>query len=212
MYIIVIESVCFFTALICLLKDASSAWRSMVLFLWITCITETAGLLIRAGHHHNQWVYNIFLIFEAGFTSLMFNSILGKYINSKPLILGGLAIISSLYIYEIIDHGIFVFNDYTTTVMSVFFVFYSFLYYFKLIEDEESIELKRDASFWWVAGALFFYFGSTACNLFYPRLKNVVIEGHNITYYIFLVLTLIMYGCWIYSFICKKWLTTTLQS
>ncbi|MDB5031567.1 hypothetical protein [Mucilaginibacter sp.] len=211
-FIIFIEATCFIIAFICLIKDANFAWRSIVLFLLITCATEISGKLLKNAHQHNQWLYNIFLVFEAGFTSLLFSNILSKYVNSRPIILAGLALLLLLYGYDIYDHGFFVFNDVTATVMSVVFVIYSFYYYFLLIKDEHYIDLKRSASFWWVAGTLFFYFGSTAVNVFFTYLKNVKIAGHNITYFIFTALTIILYGCWSYSFICKKWLTTTSQS
>jgi len=205
----IVEVACFIVAFTCLIKDKNRVWRSMVLFMLITCITEITGELLKKGHHHNQWVYNIFLVFEASFTSLMFGTILGKYINSKPLILSGLALITLVYIYDLTNHGFLKFNELTTTVMSVVFVIYSCYYYFLLINDEHYIDLKRNAPFWWVAGALFFYFGSTACNLFFDVIKDVGIAGHNITYYIFAALVVILYGCWSYSFICRKWLTTT---
>jgi len=210
---ITFEIICLLTALICLWGDSNLVWRSMILFLLITCVTEIMGKMMKLNHiNNNQWLYNIFLVFEAGFTSFMFYNLLKKHINSKPLVIGGLALIISVYVYEIILHGFFVFNDYTTTVMSVIFVFYSFFYFFLLIENEQYINLVYDASFWWVAGALFFYFGSTASNLFYPFLKNLKLGGRNITYYIFSTLSVILYGCWIYSFICKRWLTTRLNS
>jgi hypothetical protein len=117
--IIFVEIACFIIAVTCLIKDADFTWRSMVLFLLITCITEITGKLLKVAHRHNTLVYNIFLIFEASFTSLMFNRILGKYINSRPLILSVLILLLLLYIYEIFNHGFFVFNDIMATVMSV---------------------------------------------------------------------------------------------
>jgi len=206
---IISEIACFITALICLAKDKSFAWRGMILLMLVTCITEISGALMSHAHHHNQWLYNISIVFEACLTSLMFNTILGKYINSKPIILNGLALMLLLYIYELFDHGFFVFNNITATVMSVVFVIYSFYYYFLLIKDEAYVALQRAAPFWWITGALFFYFGSTAVNLFYPFLVDVKMGGHNITYYIFPSLSVILYSCWIYSFICRKWATTS---
>lgn len=207
--IILIEAACFIIALVSLIRDANWAWRSMVLFMLITYLTEITGKLLRTGHHSNQWLYNVFLLFEAGFTSFMFNNVLSKYINSKPLIIGGLGFLLALYTYDIVSHGFFVFNDITATVMSVVFVIYSFYYYYLLIKDEHYIDLKRSAAFWWVAGSLFFYFGSTAVNLFFTFLQNVRVAGHNITYFIFSALSAFLYACWSYSFICRKWQTTS---
>jgi hypothetical protein len=207
--IIFVEIACFIIAFICLIKDNNWAWRSMIVFLLLTCIAEIGGKMLKQAHQHNSWLYNVFLIFEASFTSILFGNIFSKYINSKPLILSGLALLAILYIYDLFKHGFFVFNDLTATVMSVIFVLYSFYYYFLLIKDDQYINLKCSAPFWWVAGALFFYFGSTAVNVFFSFLYNVKLSGHNITYYIFTTLSILLYGCWSYSFICKKWLTTT---
>jgi carbon starvation protein CstA len=69
--IILIEAACFIIALVSLIKDANWAWRSMVFFMLITYLTEITGKLLRTGHHSNQWLYNVFLLFEAGFTSFM---------------------------------------------------------------------------------------------------------------------------------------------
>jgi len=180
----------------------------MSLFLLITCITEITGWIIKGHHHPNQWIYNIYLIFEAGFNSLMFGNLLQKYIRATLPVLIGSCLILLCYVIEVFSHGFFIFNDITATVMSVIFVFYSFLYYYLLIRDDRYIDLKHDESFWWVAGTLFFYFGSTACNLFYVYLKDVLVNQHNITYIIFAALSVLLYGCWSYSFICRKWLTT----
>jgi hypothetical protein len=207
--IILIEAACFIIALVSLIKDDNRAWRSMVLFMLITYLTEITGKLLRTGHHSNQWLYNVFLLFEAGFTSFMFNHLLSKYINSKPLFIGGLVALLVIYLYEVVSHGFFVFNELTATVMSVVFVVYSFYYYYLLIRDDHYVDLKRSPEFWWVAGALFFYFGSTAVNLFFSFLQNVRIAGHNITYFIFSALSAFLYACWSYSFICRKWQTTS---
>ena len=146
--VIFFELICFIIAFITLIKDANFAWRSMVVFMLITCITEIIGRWLRIAYHNNQWLYNIYMIFEAGFTSLMFSSILSRYINSKPLILSGLALLLLFYAHDVFEHGFLIYNDLTATVMSVIFVLYSFYYYFLLINDEQYVDLKRSAPFW----------------------------------------------------------------
>jgi hypothetical protein len=93
------ELICFLVAVICLLKDKSKVWRSMILYLFITCLAEVGGLYIRRVlHQPNGWVYDIYTIFELGFPSLMFLHLLGKYRDSKPLILTGLTVTMIVYI------------------------------------------------------------------------------------------------------------------
>ncbi|WP_259069985.1 hypothetical protein HDF24_24885 [Mucilaginibacter sp. X4EP1] len=212
-----VEIICFIVAFFCLIKDKSPAWKSMILFLLITCVTELIGIYIKklylADTVHvrpNVWIYNVLIIFQAGFTSFMFSHLLNKYINSKPIILGGLAVLFILYVVEVYVHGVFEKHNITTTSMSVWFVLLSLFYFYQLHKDAGYIDLKFSPAFWWVSGILFFYFGRTACNLFYYKLSLVVVTPkHYLTYYIYNTLNILLYACWSYAFICRKWLTTT---
>jgi len=213
----IVELTCLLVASICLTKDSNRAWRGMFWFLLITCVTEMTGIYVkglyladRAHVRPNSWVYNIFIIFEICFPSLMFIKILTKYANSKPTILCGLAIMYLVYVYEVITDGIFKKHNLTITLMAVLFVLYSLYYFYCLLKDESYINLKYSPAFWWVSGILFYYFGGTACNIFYNKLYTVIVTPkHYLTYYIYNALNLILYSCWSYSFICRKWLTKT---
>ena len=206
---IISELICLIFAIICLIKDTNIAWRSMIVYMAITCMTELDGLYVELKTHNNQWVYNIFLVAEAGFTTLMFASLLSKY-TGKLLIILGLAVFCILYIYELIAHGFLVYNYFTYKVMSFVFVLYSLYFFYLLLKDDDYIRLNRSSSFWWVSGALFFYFGNTACNLFDGFLGSVkIFNNESLTYFIYKVLNVLLYGCWGYSFICRKWETTT---
>jgi hypothetical protein len=211
------EMLCFIVALICLRNDKSRIWQSMILFLLIICITELLGvhfkkvyLADRVHNLPNLWLYNVLLIFQAGFISLMFQHLLNKYVNSKSFIIAGLAVLAVIYIYEAITHGILLsYNELTNTVMLVFFVLYSLFYYYCLLRDDRSPDLKYLAGFWWVAGLFFFYFGSTTVNIFFDYIHpDKSIFFRKLSKYIFNSLNVIMYSCWAYSFICRKWLTT----
>jgi len=215
-----VEIGCFFIALLCISKDKSLAWRSMVLFLFITCVAELMGvhfkkifLADRIHNHQNVWIYNILLIFQAGFISFMFNHLIGKYANSKPVILSGLALLAAVYIYEILNHGVFKYNEVTNTVMLVLFVAYSLSFYYYLLKDDRYINLKYSADFWWVAGLLLFYFGSTASNIFFDNLSPYKANAlKDLSSLIFKALNIILYACWSYSFICRRWLTKNLEA
>jgi hypothetical protein len=70
--------------------------------------------------------------------------------------------------------------------------------------------LKSSPEFWWVAGVLFFYFAATICNLFEEKLEDIVITStQNLNYFVFKALNIILYSCWSYAFICRKWLKTS---
>src|ERR1700748_408522 len=193
-----IEIACFIIAFICLIKDKNLAWRSMILYLFITCITELLGIHIKKLYladtihvHPNIWIYNILLIFQAGFVSLMFYHLLKKYINSKPIVIGGLTLLIILYTYEVFEHGVFVKHNLTTTIMSILFVIYSLYYFYHLLNDVVYVNLMYSAAFWWVTGVLFFYFGSIASVLFFEIL--IKINPHiRTTYPIYRILIIIL--------------------
>jgi hypothetical protein len=209
-----VEFLCLLVAIICLFKDKSPIWKTMAFFLLVTCISELAGIYFKRIYvangmhgHQNVWIYNILLIFQACFFSLMFQHLLSKYFGSKSMIIGGLAAIVAVYIYELADHGIFLYNQHANTVMLVLLMFYGLSYYYNLFRYDKYINLLFYPDFWWVAGVLFFYFGSTACDVYFD---NIPFEKAKSLGYlssaIFKILNVILYTCWSYSFICRKWL------
>jgi len=207
------ELTCFMVALFCLWKDSSRIWRSMIFFQLITCLAELTGIYFKkifiANHFHghsNPWIYNILLIFQAIFFSLVFNQILSKYKNCRPVILTSLAVLALFYTYESFNHGIYEYNNITNTIMAVLLVCYSLFYFFNLLKDDTYVNLFYLPTFWWVTGILFFYFGDTACNLFYEKLKPILMVHKHYLRNIYSILNVILYSCWSYSFICRKWL------
>nr|MBB6139584.1 magnesium-transporting ATPase (P-type) [Mucilaginibacter sp. X5P1] len=210
----VTETTCFIIALIFLIKDPDLTWRILILFLLITSLVEIGTVPMIKIYNKNPipqnsdaWVYNILLIFQMGFCTLMFEHLLHKYINSRPAILTGLAVFFIVYMYEMFSlnpHGIYDYNSITETLMSVLFILYSLFFYYLLLKDESYIILKHSAAFWWVTGTLFFYFGSIACTLFYEILKSEPKSNKVYLSYISDILIVILYSCWSYSFICKK--------
>jgi hypothetical protein len=207
------ELICFLIATVCLIQDKTPVWRWMIIFLFITCVTEMLGIYVKKLYladrlhvHPNAWLYNILLVFQASFICLMFNSILNKYGKSKLIFFTGFALLSVIYIYEAITEGIFIYHNLTNTVMSVLFVLYSLYYFYQLLKDDAYINLSYSPGFWWVTGLLFFYFGSTACNIFFDSLSPEHSNSlKHLSAHIFKTLNILLYSCWSYSFICKKW-------
>jgi hypothetical protein len=208
-----IEILSFFIALICLRKDSNRTWKYFSVFLLITCLAELSGIYLKRNHHpHNAWVYNILMVFELGFVNMMFFEIGSRYSQTKTIIICGVILFAIIYTLELISHGVFVYNNLTYTVMSVTLVVYSLIYYYSLMTDDNYIRIAYSAQFWWVTGCLFYYFGETACDLFYDKLQAVYITPlHTLTYYIYKILNILLYGCWSYSFICRRWLEKGLE-
>jgi hypothetical protein len=205
----IFELQCLLFAFICLLKDPSPEWRSSWLFLVITCVTEFTGIYLKRQHLANQWPYNILLIFQILFFSYMFWALFGKNNRKKRfIIVSGLIILTLFYLYDLSQHGFYRFNTVAYNSMSVILVIYSLYYFYMLLKQDSYVKLKFSAAFWWSCGVLFFYFGDTAVNLFRGKLSKIMItQNHALPYFILMLLNIILYSCWSYSFICKKWLT-----
>jgi hypothetical protein len=216
---ILVELICLATALFCLNKKAGKAWLSMIPFLLIICLTEVGGKYLKVLYlqdtvHNlpNSWLYNVLIVFQALFISLHFKYLIGNYVNSKPLIYSGLALTSLLYFYELFEHGFYKYHNLTYTILSVQFIGYSLYYYYNLLKADSYLNLKYAAGFWWVTGLLFFCFGTIICSLFYYKLSLILVTSKvYLTTYIYNTLNIILYSCWGYSFICKKWQTSTLK-
>jgi len=205
---IIAELSCLLVAIICLSKDNVRIWHYFSAFLLITVIAELTGIYLKRNHHpHNGWVYNILMVFEFAFINIMYVAIFRRYSIGKAIIISGFGLFALLYTYEFLKHGLFEYNNLSYTTMSIILVIYALFYYYDLMNNDNYIRIIYSAEFWWVTGGLFYYFGETACDLFYDKLQAVHIAFfHSLTYYIYNILNLLLYGCWSYSFICRKWL------
>lgn len=174
----------------------------MVVFMLLTCVSELLGRMLRLNNKKNDWVYNLFLIAEAGFTTAMYDYFISKYLNRRPIFWIGSVLLITLYTYEIITHGIFISNDYTITIMSIMFIGYALYYYYLLMKSDTYVELIKYPPFWWIAGTLLFYYGSSASDLYFAIFKDTKLFGHK-RYLIYMWLNIIQYGFWSYSFICR---------
>lgn len=208
----VVEGACFICSFLWLSREKSRIWKYFSFYLLINCVTELLGIYLKSNHENNQWPYNIAMIFEAGFVTLMLGEIMNKFKKGKPIVISGLAIIFVAYCYDSMAHSFTEFHDVTYNILSVIFVVISLYFFYLMIKDEGYIDLKYSSSFWWATGTLFFYFGSTAVNLFRGKLHILITPKHFLTYYIYIVLNILLYTCWSYSFICRRWLTPTSKS
>jgi len=210
----IIETSCFIASMLCLAWDKNIIWRVFPIYLLAMCFTELYGIFLRKSHHNNQWPYNFLILFDAIFINLVFAKLFKYHFKSSRLALVGFAALLIVYLLEVQNHGfalIFntrndLLNNITNNVMSVIFTLYALIYFYMLLKDERYINLKYSADFWWVAGVLFFYFGSVIIKLFRG------LSHSELPYQIITVLIWIIYSCWIYSFICRRWLTKILDS
>ena len=202
----VLEFLCFLVALLCLYHDKATAWRLFIPFLLLTCVVEIAGIYIREFMRlPNFAIYNVYVLFENGFTSYFLFYLYKDYQYKLKWWLAWMGIFTALYITELLLNHFKNFVSVTASVMSVVFVLACLYFYYIKLKDEHFEPLLFSAPFWWISGTLFFYFGSTVCNNFWNYLSAYEITAFNysIRYIIFNFLNIIMYTFWSYAFICR---------
>lgn len=198
------ELICFLIGFICLFKERNPYWKVFSVYMFITFSVETAGLALQRQHLGNYQIYTGFLVMECLLVSSFFYYLFRKYNHKAQLLYGWLVLVFLAYFSELIFTHFKKFPYYTATLMSVGFVIASLYFYFLILKDEKFQKLGTYPSFWIVNGILFFYFGSTACNLFFDFLFDATAYGGlPLRYIIFVVLNIFLYGCWSYAFICR---------
>jgi hypothetical protein len=199
------EFFCLAISVFCLYREKDKVWKSFILFLLYTCLTELAGVYIRTAlHRPNFWVYNIYLLVECAVTNYFLFHLIKANHNLKKLLTGWYVIFLLFYFTELyIKH----FNAYvsaSTTFMSVELILASIYYYYRLLKEGEYRKLSKDASFWWVNGTICFYFTGIACNLFFSYLlQDKAHLTKSASYIVFSLQNVILHSCWSYSFICR---------
>lgn len=200
------EMICFLIGLLCLFQDKSVLWKSFIAYLFIVCVTETLGIYLRVQHHRNYLVYTIYMFFECLMVSTFFYYMYKRYHHKIKLLYGWMIVFLAFYLAELSGSQFKSFPSYTATFMSVVFVVASLYFYLLIIKDEKFRKLGTYPPFWIVNGILLYYFGSTACNVFYDYLvknEHGVQATMSVRYIIFNLLNILLYACWSYAFICR---------
>lgn len=199
------EFFCLAISVFCLYREKDKVWRSFILFLLCTCLTEIAGVYIRKElHQPNFWVYNIYLVIECAVTNYFLYHLIKTNYNLRKLLTGWFVIFLLFYFIELYVTRFNAYVSASTTFMSVELILAGIYYYYRLLKEEKYRNLSIDASFWWVNGAICFYFAGIACNIFFSYLvQDKSSLTKSASYIIFSIQNVILYSCWSYSFICR---------
>jgi len=200
------ELICFLISLFCLFKDGNPIWRSFILYMFIVYTVETGGIFLRELNKMNFHLYTVFLIIECTMMSVFFFHLYSKYKTRLAIVFyAWIAIFMVFFTAELATNRFKVFPFRTAELMSVVFVIASCYFYLIIIRDEKFRRLSTYPPFWMVNGILFFYFGGTACNIFYDYLSHekLSLPSMSIRYITFNILNVLLYSCWSYAFICR---------
>jgi len=200
------ELICFLAALFFLAKDKEPAWKLLIAYLALTCLTEMGAIhLRRVMHVHNSWLYNLFLLAECAMNTCFFYYLFSALKHRNKLLLIWITIFLLAYVTELYFIHFYMFAANTATVMAIVFVLASIYYYYLLLVAPSHVNLKVHAPFWWVNGTILFYFGSTATDLFFDYLVHHKAPefSQSVYYIISSMLNILLYCCWLYAFICR---------
>jgi hypothetical protein len=178
--------------------------RWLVPFLIITLVVEITGFVLSIRLIRNHGLYNYFTSAEFIFYSLFYRKILkGKRI--KKIIIYATAIYLILFILNILFvQGFQNFHTITYRIGSVMIVTWCYIYFRQLMKSEIYMSLFRNPLFWISSGLLFFYAG------FFFWMSADVLLYINLPYNGFLwyaisdTLNIILYSCFLISFICLR--------
>lgn len=200
----VIELTCLSASLFFLRNERAQFWKITIYYLMLVCTVEIVGQICsHIFHTYNAWLYTLFIFFEATYIMYGLYYFIKDYAKVKLPILISYVVFIITYLFEIYLHGIMGENTLPIMFLSVVAVLFSLWYYYLLVKSDTFIILKRHAPFWWIAGVLFFYFGGIVITLFGPIFNTIIYDNHSLRYYIFILLNLILYSLWTYTFVCR---------
>ncbi len=201
------EMTCGAIGLYCMAKQKDKRLHLLWAFVFFVALVEMTGIYVKAHYKYNSWVYNLLLPVQIAFFSAVFHYILSAYFKPRTLILSAALFLLLIYGYEHFQHGVFERHKYTQMAFGLLITAYCLLYYYLLLAKDGYVELTLEPAFWWVAGALFYFFSVSVINIFSDPLKRVLTSPRETLSYTYKALNIILYSCWSYSFICIKWKT-----
>ncbi len=201
------EWVCLFASILLIKTTKPKFWRLFIPYVAAVVFIETyCYFLIRTspGQVNTHWIYNIFLFVYLSFHLFILAKIIQlKFINNLVKIV--FIVLIGCYFWEWYTKGLLNFFAKTNVLFGTAIIILSIVYYYSLFYQHQIQKIFDEPAFWFVTGCLIFYAGSTAVNLNIERLielsyakqfpfRRVLISSLNV----------IMYSCWIKSFLCLR--------
>lgn len=203
----VAEWICFLTALVCLRRDKDPVWRRFPFYLLLVCLVETGGIYLRAVlHAPNAPLYNFYMVAECFAITTFLYHLIKPYGISKWVPIAWGAVFLAAWLTESFSHQFGYYSPFTAALMAMVMVTGCLYYFYLVLRDDKYVRLSTHPPFWWVSGALMFYFGGIATYIFFQYLLEASSgEGirFSLRYVIFKVLNVLLYGSWTYAFICR---------
>lgn len=204
-FTIVMELLCLLACIFLFRNMRTSWWHIFIPFLLFTLVVEVIGLIIVIYlKETNYWVFNIYMPIKFAFFLFTLSHIARQFFSTRIWIITGLFLFCVLYICEIVVSGFFKYCFYSNLFISLWIAVLCCQFLYAFMKKNDYINLNAYAPFWIIAGFLSFNLGSAACNIFFNQLTAINRQlNMPVRFIIFNVLSLILYTCWTYAFVCR---------
>lgn len=204
-YGIIMEWMCLITSILFIRTANPKFWRLLIPYLLLTVLVESYCYYLiktRTEMVNTHWIYNIFLFCYLNFHLFILAKLIKlNFIKSTIKII--CSILISYYFFEWYAKGFGNFFTKTNVLFGTAVIILSISYYYSLFYQHQIQKIFDEPAFWFVTGCLIFYAGSTAVNLNVERLQVIsMAKQFPLRFTLISALNVIMYGCWIKSFLC----------
>jgi hypothetical protein len=212
---IIIEWMCLIASILLLRTTLPKFWKWFIPYLGITVAVESYSYIVNRVLHlqiGTHWIYNSYLLIYLIFHIYIFYRIIDLHFI-KATCLTCLFFLIGCYALDCYNLGFTRSFSRTNTFFTATVIMLSVLYYYSLFQKEESKDILKEPSFWFVTGCLMFYATSTGVTALFDQIVNYNQDSIILVRrMIIAILNIIMYGCWIKSFICLQKTQTYLRA
>lgn len=203
--ITVVAEWCTLTAAVIALDQKTGKWWLWIVLLLLGILTETIGWYLHnfMGLRPNALPFNIMMIIRSVFLICFFAD-RGQgfpFLVKIFLIVFSIAAIANFLLYQ----GFWQYNFYSESLADIFLIILCCRYILLLVRRPEYTNLLANEYFWFSIGLLFYSMGSAFLYNFYQLLADYRHEtGINVGLYLNYGLNILLAGCLIIAFICRR--------
>jgi len=165
-------------------RQLDKVLKIMALFCLLSVIPDMIGLvtayILKLRSFNNLFLIHLYDMMAVIFFTVIYFKVFYKSIIKKiTLILGIVALLAMLY-NAIFIEGIRVYPSVSNTVLSIFLIVLSLIYFYQLLSRQEFMYIEKQGLFWINSGVLFYYSITIFLFMLYNKMTN---DEHRAYYY-----------------------------
>ena len=151
-------------------RRLDSVMKLMALFCLVSVLPDAASPIFKV--HNSLPLMHLFDLLAVAFFTMIYCKVFYKpVLKTITLILGGVSasvMIGNVFFIE----GPFVYPSISNTVLSLFLVPLSLIYFYQLLSRQEFVHIEKQPLFWINAGVLFYYAVNIFLFMLYTRINS----------------------------------------